>query len=284
MTAAFWIDEDGTEYQISSSRPGAPGWSVVHFVDEDMTLSMVQNRHVLVREQRDAPGAAATATEGEESITQQENESMSSIADPVSHIVLLIVAGLQKAIAHATTFRGAIDLIEADAAQRFGWDEIEHTVTTGDYVRMTTTVGLEVEYRILPHDQPVPEHEPTVDQVEAATDALGALTEEEQLDGNLVVLAQVKRGPFTAEITKYARRAENGAIVFDELELTIDSRDQAGGQMFSDLTILDGQFDDFVYVVNAIAVEYRAIVGQEAKPLRRDEDTIRTAAEVREGL
>lgn len=229
------------------------------------------------------PGAAATASEGEESNTHEGN-SMSSIADPVSHIVLLIVAGLQKVIAPAATFRGAIDLIEADAIQRFGPDAIDYKVITGDYVRMTTTVGLEVEYRIIPHDQLVPEDEPTVDEVEAATDALGALTEEEQADGNIVVLAQVKRGPFTAEITKYARRDENGVIVLDELEVTIDSRDQAGGQMFSDLTILEGQFDDFLYVVNAIAADYRVIVGKESKPLRRDEDAVRTAADVREWL
>ncbi|MFZ2527421.1 MAG: hypothetical protein WAX14_07170 [Rhodococcus sp. (in: high G+C Gram-positive bacteria)] len=75
MTAAFWIDEDGTEYQIDSSRPGAPGWSVVHFVDEDMALSMVQNRHVVIREQRDAPGSGATDSEGEETDTYQEEGS-----------------------------------------------------------------------------------------------------------------------------------------------------------------------------------------------------------------
>ncbi|MFD6860542.1 hypothetical protein ACFWCF_24785 [Rhodococcus sp. NPDC060090] len=263
MTAAFWVDEAGAEHQIDSSRPGAPGWSVVHFVDEGMALSMVQNRHVVIREQRDAPESVAADTGGEESTNQQEGDSaMQSTDNPASYLVLLIAAGLHQIVAHAPDFQGAIALINADTTRRFGWDEIEHTVTTGDYVRMTTTVGLEVEYRILPHDQPVPTDEPTVDQVEAATDALGALTEEEQLDGNLVVLAQVKRGPFTAEITKYARRAENGEIVLDELEVTIDSRDQAGGQMFSDLTILDGQFEDFAYVVNAIAAEYRAIVGQ----------------------
>ncbi|NLE78848.1 MAG: hypothetical protein GX610_04575 [Rhodococcus sp.] len=203
MTAAFWIDEAGTEHQIDSSRPGAPGWSVVHFVDEDMALSMVQNRHVIVREQRDAPGPAATGSEGEEITSNQEGNLMSQNTVPNP----------------------------ADAAA-----------------------------------------------------VLALLPLDEQIDGTLVVLAAAKRGPFTAEITKYARRTESGEIVLDELEVTIDSRDQAGGQMFSDLTILDGQFEDFVDVVNAIAADYRAIAAQEAKPLRRDEDTIRTAAEIREGL
>ncbi|MCK0091219.1 hypothetical protein MWU77_10550 [Rhodococcus sp. F64268] len=204
MTAAFWIDEDGTEYQIDSSRPGAPGWSVVHFVDEGMALSMVQNQHIVVRQQENAPDAVQ-GVEGKEPSNQEEGDSAMQSTD--------IVHGREEAL-----------------------------------------------------------------------EALAARSIKDQEDGFLVVLSVARSGPFRAEITQYARRAENGEIVFDELELTIDSSDQAGGQMFSDLTILDGQLDDFLTVVEQITAEYRAIVGQGSKSLRRDEDEIRAAADVRESM
>lgn len=86
--------------------------------------------------------------------------------EPQSYLVRLIVAGLQQIVAHADTFRSAMALINADVTRRFGWDAIEYTVTTGDYVRMTTTVGLEIEYQILRSDQPVPEHEPSAEAEE----------------------------------------------------------------------------------------------------------------------
>lgn len=85
---------------------------------------------------------------------------------PASYLVSIVVAGLQQIVAHAATFRGALDMIEVDANHRFGPGAIECTLTTGDYVRMTTFVGLEVENRIIPHDRPVPEDEPSAEEVD----------------------------------------------------------------------------------------------------------------------
>lgn len=111
--------------------------------------------------------------------------------EPQSYLVRLIVAGLQQIVAHADTFRSAIALINADVTRRFGWDAIEHSVTTGDYVRLTTTAGFEIEYQILPHDESVPEHEPSAEDVDNAEGhgtlpmtqaALRALAETEGVD------------------------------------------------------------------------------------------------------
>lgn len=186
---------------------------------------------------------------------------MSSIADPTRHIVLLIVAGLQKAIVHATTFRGAIDLIEADAAQRFGPDAIDYKVITGDYVRMTTTVGLEVEYRIIPHDQLVPEDEPSAHEIDGFGGD-GDADEIEQIDSvvidsanGLTAIVETFRGVATVSFTNHPDR-------LDAPELRVD-----------DIPHLIGALGRFY-------AEHHTPVRQ----LRRDEARIRAAADVREGL
>lgn len=113
------------------------------------------------RPSENAPDAGQ-GIEGNESTNQEAGDSDMQSTDPQSYMVRLIVAGLQQTVAHAQDFPGAIALINADVTRRFGWDAIEYTVTTGDYVRMTTIAGLEVEYRIIPHDELVPENEPSV--------------------------------------------------------------------------------------------------------------------------
>ncbi|WMM73005.1 hypothetical protein RCF27_01225 [Rhodococcus pyridinivorans] len=221
------------------------------------------------RPEENAPDAGQ-GIEGNESTNQEAGDSAMQSTDPQSYMVRLIVAGLQQIIAHADTFRSAIALINADVTRRFGWDEIEHSVTTGDYVRLTTTVGLEVEYRIIPHDQPVPEDEPAADTIDDAPEGilvdpiptvyqnletLGS--DADWGDGDNFLLAEVTRGVFTAQVWRHDS-IERGRP-HSEVEITIDSTGMQGGEMFHDLCILPDQLEDFQQVTNAIMTAYQYI-------------------------
>ncbi len=213
---------------------------------------------------------AGQGIEGNESTNQEAGDSDMQSTDPQSYMVRLIVAGLQQIVAHAQDFPGAIALINADVTRRFGWDAIEYTVTTGDYVRMTTTVGLEIEYQILRSDQPVPEDEPAADTIDDAPEGILADPiptvyqnletlgpDADWRDGHNFLLAEVTRGVFTAQVWRHDS-IEQGRP-HSEVEITIDSTGMQGGEMFHDLCILPDQLEDFQQVTNAITTAYQYI-------------------------
>lgn len=179
------------------------------------------------RPNENAPGAAGTATEGNESDTHQNEGIMNhDTVTPASYLVLIVAAGLQQIVAHASDFTGAVALINADASRRFGWDAIEHTLTTGDYVRMTTFAGLEVEYRIIPHDRPVPEDEPSAEEVDAAE--LGEQVEE--LDSvvinsgtGLTATMELRAGSTTVTFSNHPDRLDSPQILAVDIPLLVDA-------------------------------------------------------------
>lgn len=91
---------------------------------------------------------------------------------------------------------------------------------------------------------------------------LAELPEDQREDGTTVVLYTCTQGPFTGRISRYVYQHDHtGETVIDPIHITIDSSEQDGGQMFHDLTILDGQTSDFTVLVGALLAAYRQITG-----------------------
>jgi len=197
-TVAYWIDENGTEHQIDSSRPGAPGWSVVQFVDEGMDVSAVQNRHIVIRSKENAPGAATTATEGNESTNQQAGDSdMEFTHTPASYLVIAALAGVETIVSHTATFAGAVERSVSHATSYFGTTDFARYITDASVVAVADD-GQVIGYRIKPLDRPVPEDEPSAEEVDAA-----------ELDDEIQELDSVvidSGTGLTATLERYARR------------------------------------------------------------------------------
>lgn len=79
-------------------------------------------------------------------------------------------------------------------------------------------------------------------------------------DGEDTVLAQVERGPFTVRVTRWD--AKDGVEECSEPpQIVLDCRDQDGGEMFFDLTVLPHNVDDFTAVALESAADYKALTG-----------------------
>ncbi|MFH5231008.1 hypothetical protein [Antrihabitans spumae] len=75
------------------------------------------------------------------------------------------------------------------------------------------------------------------------------------------LLAKVERGPFVAEITRFDMVEIGEPPYTAPPQITIDSSEQDGGQMFHDLTVLRDHVGDFLQVAIEIAADYKAVVG-----------------------
>lgn len=120
------------------------------------------------RPKENAPGAAGTATEGNESDTHQNEGIMThDTVTPTSYLVLAVLAGIETIISHTVTFAGAVERSISHATSYFGTTEFARYITDCSVV-VVADDGHVVGYRIKPLERPVPEDELSAEEVDAA--------------------------------------------------------------------------------------------------------------------
>ncbi|MGV9714462.1 hypothetical protein [Rhodococcus pyridinivorans] len=118
------------------------------------------------RPNENAPDAGQ-GIEGNESITHQNegDSEMKSTSAPASYLVDVVLPDGEERIGHTATFDQAVDRAVTDAADLLGTDFTSHVTDISMFA--IAPDGRTVEYRITPHDQPVPEDEPSADEIDA---------------------------------------------------------------------------------------------------------------------
>ncbi|WP_138845257.1 hypothetical protein [Rhodococcus pyridinivorans] len=91
---------------------------------------------------------------------------MKSTATPASYLVDVVLVDGEERVGHTATFDQAVDRAVTDAAEHLGTNFTSHATDVAVYA--IAPDGRTVEYRITPHDRPVPEGEPSVAEVDAA--------------------------------------------------------------------------------------------------------------------
>lgn len=87
-------------------------------------------------------------------------------SEPVSYLVHLASPN-RKLVSHSGTREGALASLKIDATRHFGTNNLSYW-TDRDTVTAWDETGFKRTYHLSPYDQPVPEYEPSVDEVDAA--------------------------------------------------------------------------------------------------------------------
>lgn len=88
-------------------------------------------------------------------------------SEPVSYLVHLDSPDGTKLVSHSCTREGALASLKIDAERHFGTHNISYW-TVRDTVTAWDETVFKRTYHLSPYDQPVPEYEPSVDEVDAA--------------------------------------------------------------------------------------------------------------------
>ena len=122
------------------------------------------------RPKENAPGAAATAPEGNESDTHQNEGIMTHhTVTPASYLVIAVLAGIETIVSHTATFAGAVERSVSHATSYFGTTEFARYITDCSVV-VAADDGQVSGYRIKPLDRPLPEGEPSAAEVDTIDD------------------------------------------------------------------------------------------------------------------